>query len=267
MSFTRTILETVTSLLPQPRVIRDRSDLSPYLSRWYLFGKPWMPDGSSPFDESGQTREGMQWSKNGLGVYLHKFHRDDESDELHNHPWRFSIALVLAGGYVEERRAEIFDPLDGHVSYVVEKRVVKPGTINVIRSSDFHRVDLVGEDSWSLFVTWRKASSWGFWDRHTNTYTPWRQYLEEWRAWQAIPFEEKLKRTQAAIDEVLEKHKFPEFPHLNLSVTGGDDHIETDLGKPVPAWARGGTLPREGEEDDGQVEKEGGRGKGPQEEG
>ncbi len=266
----RAFLEAVTSFLPQPRVIRDRSDKSPYLSRWYLFGKPWMPDGSDPFDASGQTREGMKWSKHGLGVYLHKFHRDDESDELHNHPWKTSVAFVLAGGYVEERRAEVWDPLDDRgARYIVEKRVMKPGTINVISADDFHRVDLIEEDSWSLFITWQKAQTWGFWDRHTNTFTPWRTHLTEWRAVR-----------DAVRDGVrVELDKFVGRPYTPATLKEMEEAIHKGLLNPDAGGFLGGawipmtkidrrdrvTLPREGEEDAGQVEKEGGGGKGTEE--
>lgn len=38
----------------------------------------------------------------GVTFYLHRFVSSDTERHLHNHPWGWGRALVLAGGYVEE---------------------------------------------------------------------------------------------------------------------------------------------------------------------
>lgn len=171
----RRIVEAATAHLPLPRIIADRDGLSPYLSRWYLWGAPHMPDGSSPFDRFGNERVGAVWPKaDGFGIYVHRFHRGDDDAALHNHPWRLAASFVLAGGYVEERR----------VGAVVVQRVVEPLSINIISDNDFHRVDLIEHDAWTLFVVGPKVQSWGFWDRYDalGRVVPWREYVTAKRA-------------------------------------------------------------------------------------
>lgn len=128
-------------------------DGTPYLTRWYLWpGKP-RTDGDGdalalPF-----------------AVFVHFFHRGDEDRDPHNHPWNISAAFVLAGGYREERGDCV--------------RTFKPGSVNIIRKDDYHRVDLLdpANGSWSLFVAGRNVSSWGFRDDRTGEHIPHREYL------------------------------------------------------------------------------------------
>jgi len=161
----RRALKWLASKLPT-RVIYGGAGNDRYLSRSYLFGRPVMPDGSSPFDHFGDTCPGAIWPA-GVGLYLHCFHQGDEDRELHNHPWAWAVSLVLAGGYIEERKA----------GDQVERREVLPGDINRIHHGDFHRVDLLDGECWSLFLAGPKVSSWGFWDRATGVFMHWRDFL------------------------------------------------------------------------------------------
>lgn len=146
-------------VLPEPRVIMDRAGGSPYLARWYLIGaKPSVDEHGNPI---GKVK------KSPYQVLLHRFFRGDHDGELHSHPWRWAVAIVLAGGYVEERR----------VGDRVVTRRCGPGTINVIRAEDFHRVDLIGEESWSLFITGPKVADWFFWCRERFERAQWRAFL------------------------------------------------------------------------------------------
>ncbi len=163
----RTALEWLATKLPAPRVIYDRDGVSQYLSRYYLWGAPIAPDDGSAFDETGNPRKGVQWH-DGIGVFLHRFHRSDADPELHNHPWRWGVSLILAGGYIEERR----EGLD------VVTREFEPGSVNLLFDSTFHRVELHRGEAWSLFVAGPRAQSWGFWDRSSGLYTPWREFIE-----------------------------------------------------------------------------------------
>lgn len=167
----RNIIEAIASLLPQPRVIYGPTGETPYLSRYYLVGQPTMPDGSHPFDENGQSKKEVIWPK-GFGIYLHCFHRSDADRELHNHPFEKSFSIILSGGYSEERR----------VGRGVSRRNLEAGDINIIDANTFHRVDLKstgsGElEAWTLFVVSGRSQSWGFWDRVTGKFTPWRTFL------------------------------------------------------------------------------------------
>jgi len=99
------------------------------------------------------------------GLFIHRFCRSDHDRELHNHPWDWAVALVLTGGYVEERK----EGLEGRVT----KRTLRPLSLNLIRSSTFHRVQLLDEEAgaWTLFLAGPRATGgWGFLDPDTLHY-------------------------------------------------------------------------------------------------
>lgn len=160
-------------VLGRPRIIFGGTGCEPYLSRWFLlpWKRPTMPDGSEPFDQFGDTREGVRWPE-GWNIYLHCFHRSDEDRELHNHPWQWARSVILAGGYLEERRT----PQGG-----VAIRGYLPFSTNSISADTFHRVELLEQDCWSLILVGPKVGTWGFWDRFSRAFVPWRQFLERKR--------------------------------------------------------------------------------------
>jgi len=150
----------LTSKMPAPRVIQGGTSGAPYLSRWYLIGeKPSTDVHGNPVASRNEDPA--------FQLYLHRFHRSDDDAELHCHPWKWAIALVLAGGYYEEKRV-------GDQVFSFARR---PFSINVIRADDYHRVDLIGVDSWSLFLAGPKAGSWFFWCRRRLARAPWRAFL------------------------------------------------------------------------------------------
>lgn len=59
----------------------------------------------------------------------------------------------------------------------VRTRRVRPGMVNFIRANDFHRVGLVGKDSWSLFIAGPRMQSWGFFDWKVRRVIPWREFI------------------------------------------------------------------------------------------
>jgi hypothetical protein len=132
-------LPHVTIYVPDP-VTGIRA---PYLTRYYLFGSD------------------RKWGN----IFLHQFHDGDKGDELHNHPWKWSFGLALAGGYLEERRS---------LNDNIELKVVSPGTINFINNKIFHRVDLLEHDAWTLFFAGPRSKDWGFWNKQTKQYRDWR---------------------------------------------------------------------------------------------
>ncbi len=144
----RTALHALTRLLPPPRIITE-DDGDAYLSRWYLLGDR---DDTSRFP---------------VNLYLHRFHRSDADLELHSHPWSWALSLILVGGYSEERRE----------GSGVKRRSVLPGSLNFLRGSTFHRVDLFEEDAWSLFLAGPRATSWAFWDRRLDVEIPWDEFI------------------------------------------------------------------------------------------
>jgi hypothetical protein len=129
-------------------------DGRPYLTRWYLW-----PSGPRSMADDDVT------VKAPFAIFIHFFHRSDEDRDQHNHPWDLSVALILKGGYHEERGEN--------------SRIFKPGSINVIRSTDYHRVELLdpARGSWSLFIAGKNIGSWGFRDSKTGQHIAWRDYL------------------------------------------------------------------------------------------
>lgn len=86
----------------------------------------------------------------GLRVYLHRFVGSDP-DGVHDHPFRHSASLILAGWYYEDR-------LEGGQ---IVRRVRR--WWNRIGPADFHRVVLPGHsDVWTLFLHTARTKHWGF---------------------------------------------------------------------------------------------------------
>ena len=144
----RPVLERLAVALPPPRVIFDETGTSPYRSSWLL------------------ARGG------GYDLNLPRFHRGDLDAEHHSHPWRWAVSLILAGGYVEERRT---------ARDTVVARVLRAGALNFLRADTFHRITLLDGEAWTLFVTGPKVSNWSFWDPETKWTTPWREFVSRRR--------------------------------------------------------------------------------------
>lgn len=143
-----------------PRVITV-ADL-PYLTRYFIFRRSALTEGM----ETKVTKP-PRW-----GLYLHRFHRGDQDRELHNHPWRWALSFVLKGGYSEERRES-----NGVGDVRVVRREVRPWSFNYLTHNDFHRVDLDNGEAWTLFLVGPLVQDWGFWDRSTGSYFPWKKFL------------------------------------------------------------------------------------------
>ncbi len=145
------LLKRLVVRFPSRTITNPAGD--PYLTRWYVWpGKP-----RKDAEENGPDAP--------FAVFIHFFHRSDDDREQHNHPWDVSAALVLAGGYHEERGDH--------------SRILKPGSVNVIRNGDYHRVELLDPKagSWSLFVAGRNIGSWGFRDDDTGEHIDHRDYI------------------------------------------------------------------------------------------
>lgn len=110
--------------------------------------------------------------------YLHWFARGDSDREVHNHPWKRAVSLILVGGYKEFRwnfKRQAFS-----------QRTVSPGGINMIGKNDFHRVELVDQavGCWTLFLSMDRleesnGQDWHFLDTTTGEMTPWGKWEEK----------------------------------------------------------------------------------------
>ncbi len=159
MSLVRKFCEQFARKLPTWVITVEEND--PYLARHYIFQKDWIP---------ASFKKSLRWVPS---VFFHEFLRGDSDREYHNHPWKTSFSLILAGGYTEERLSLV------NGDYQVVTRTMRPGMINVIRSDDFHRVALLdGKTTWTLFVAGeRTGEMWGFLDHVTKEFITWKEHV------------------------------------------------------------------------------------------
>ncbi len=115
-------------------------------------------------------------------AYIHRFVDSDPGGQgLHDHPWAWSLSLVLAGWYFEHRRSGL-------------------GTIffwNFIAGDKFHRVELPPEERevWTLFIHGPRRKPWGFLQQHLSAfgeaYAVWEEKMsadgETTRWWESAP--------------------------------------------------------------------------------
>lgn len=148
-----------------PKRIIPRGDNSPYLARYYIFRKRWLQKTRLP-----------SWVSYAPSIYLHHFLRGDDDKELHNHPYGTSLAFVLFGGYMEQRRERGTDS--------VGLRVVTAGKFNYLRGDDFHKITLLDarRGAWTIFLAGLGTKSedkqeWGFWDPATTEFVHHDEHL------------------------------------------------------------------------------------------
>jgi hypothetical protein len=98
------------------------------------------------------------------------------------------VSFILAGGYVEHRHRS-------DKPGKVVQRTFLPGDVNLIGADDFHRVDLLGKDCWSLFVAGEKTErSWGF---LTETgFQSWREFIARARGVDPATINDNVRRSE-----------------------------------------------------------------------
>lgn len=145
------LLDGICSFIAKwlPHRVIPRPDGAPYLVRYYFFGGP-RKESTRPFN-----------------LYLHLFLSSDEEDLAHSHPWTRSISLILTGGYREQRR----------IGDLLISREVKPFSLNFIDADDYHRVDLLKDRAWTLFLAGSPDKTWFFWDPKTKETIHWREQI------------------------------------------------------------------------------------------
>lgn len=120
-------------------------------------------------------------------VYLHNILRADEDPALHSHPWEWTCTMVLHGGYLEKRGEVVVDD-QPHVDSLprlshqklerLSSRALIVGTSALMTGNSVHRIASVEPDTWTLFFTGPKRSSWGFFVEGRGM-VPWRERLRE----------------------------------------------------------------------------------------
>lgn len=130
-------LETTRSFL-----IRHPDTDADYLRRYVLWGATGLDPQSLDDGKALGSHAG----------YVHRIYREDADRHLHDHPWQWGAAVILSGGY-EEQRAE------GDRLVLRSYRV---GDLNILKPGDFHRITMVLENTWTLFLCGRVTNDWGF---------------------------------------------------------------------------------------------------------
>lgn len=118
------------------QVQRIARDGRPYLDRYFVAG--W-----NPFARRGDS-----------AIFLHHFVASDEPGKFHTHPWDYSVSVILAGGYREQRC----------IAGAVMTRDYVAGDLNVLTADDQHRVEVLDADCWTLFLAGRFITRWRFVD-------------------------------------------------------------------------------------------------------
>jgi hypothetical protein len=119
-----------------------------------------------------------------IGLFLHRFVGDDDPGQVHNHPWVWSISIILWGSYSETRYKWSTETLrlatptlsappkiDSVKLTNKVTRILSPFDVNLINHDDMHRVSLVDSECWTLFIHGPRVSTWGFADEGTGKFT------------------------------------------------------------------------------------------------
>ncbi len=111
----------------------------PYLLRWYL-----VPNNRL------------------VGIYLHKFLRDDDDRALHDHPWNF-VSILFGGSYDEHTT-------DGIVTRQAFSIAFRP-------AHHRHRIELKTKHCWTVIIRGRIVRDWGFWC--PKGFVHWKQFTAQ----------------------------------------------------------------------------------------
>jgi len=104
-----------------------------------------------------------------FSIYIHRIHKEDKDEDLHNHPWNFA-SLILKGSYVEEHLP--FDyPEWWHCPIPTNTRLKKFFSFSKGDRGFYHKIKKIEKGPvWSLFFTWGKHEEWGYWVEKLGTY-------------------------------------------------------------------------------------------------
>lgn len=131
------------------------------------------------------TRIMLPWRVFGVRPFLHKFHRPDEDDNLHNHPWKKSLSVILTGSYDETRTlSDAADCVRLYEASGAGKARLEDFThtrrvrfFNYLTDADYHKIDRLHGEVWTLFITGPRIQSWGF--LVNGAHISWREYLSK----------------------------------------------------------------------------------------
>jgi hypothetical protein len=105
----------------------------------------------------------------GLGTLrVHRFMRDDEDRDLHDHPWAFVTIPLQTYHEAVTVSGEASDSLR-------TLRTVRRFRPHFRRAKHRHSVKLITRPTWTIVITGPKTRSWGFW-RH-GEFVHWRTWV------------------------------------------------------------------------------------------
>lgn len=103
-----------------------------------------------------------------VAVRVHHILRSDSGRDPHDHPWPY-LTVILRGGYWEQRYNDS--------GALVSVRWHGVGSILFRRANSWHKLEVpVGKTAWTLFITGKKAQTWGF--RTRDGKVPYYEYEE-----------------------------------------------------------------------------------------
>lgn len=106
-----------------------------------------------------------------FGWYIHKFVDGDAPNEVHTHPWKWAVSIILTSGYWEIRYRAFCDFVTGQRVQLQDKQELfhRPFSINVLQQGDLHRVMLSGrQPTWTIFIHGPRAGKWAFVNEETG---------------------------------------------------------------------------------------------------
>ena len=109
-----------------------------YLRRWYIIPR-------------------NRW----FNIYLHCFKRSDDDRALHDHPWWSLSVLLASDGELVEIEEQYQFPDTGEIFYSSGRRIRR--FVPYLRSPrKIHRMVLMADEAWTLFITGPVVRNWGF---------------------------------------------------------------------------------------------------------
>jgi hypothetical protein len=134
--------------------------LDGYMNRWWLvpYNVVITRRGCDSADGTGPVsfwRRPLAWvfQRFDIAIRIHELLRADRGRHPHNHPWPY-WSVVLKGGYLEE----VYDAQGALIGTVWHG----PGSVFRRPADSWHKIVDVDPGTTTLFITGKKAQTWGF---------------------------------------------------------------------------------------------------------
>lgn len=135
-----------------------------YMGRYWLF---------NPYskDDDGVEVSKHPWIP--FNIRIHRIHREDQDEHLHDHPWN-ARTFILRGGYTELR--EDYSGFLIHSKLKTYEVARWAGCTAKLGYGKYHKIKSVWpEGATTLFITGRYLGTWGF--MVNGAKVKWRTYL------------------------------------------------------------------------------------------